>query len=863
MPNFRKPVSRRKFIAHSASLAAGSVVAANLAPVFRASAAQAAPEFRSDWANAHDRVWLGAEYWANPMHDWQIAHGRLELAFPAFDRNVHLLTRQLGERSGSFAMSLRIGRTDGGRLAGKGSFGFRVGAMGPLREYRNSLFNGSGLDCGVTGTGGLFIGNLNDAKAGAVPLDGESIELQLSAVPGANVYKLTLAAFDARTGNPLGELVREDINPVALIGNIAMVANFGSSGANAAAEKTNAAAGLGIGQFWFSDWRVSGSKVEAHADHAFGPILFSSYTLSRGVMKMTAQMPPIGDQDSQTVRLQIRKGVGWKTIAEEQIHPQSRTATFRIADWKDKRDVPYRLAYATRRKSGKNSETHWAGTVRRDPVDKPNLSVADVSCNFHTAFPNEQFVANMAKLNPDLLAFVGDQFYEPTAGYGVTHAPLDRAINDYLRKWYCHGWTWRELMRDRPSLALPDDHDVYQGNLWGEGGDGRKTTQEAGGYDLSAEWVNIVHRTQTAHHPDAYDPVPCKRGTSNYYGAMVYGGVSFAILADRHYKSGPEGKVPPSGNKRGDHVTAPDFDPKTGDVPGLQLLGEKQMQFLREWVTDWHGAEMKAVISQTILSAMATTHGGPNGMLRADYDANGWPQTSRNEALRIIRKAFAVHLAGDQHLPAVVHYGIDEHRDGPIAFAGPAVNVGYPRWWEPEKAPWLNARPGQGLTGDFTDHFGHPMTVLAVKNGEYAPRKPVLELVRDKASGLGLVRFDKRNRRISLECWPYLADPTQPNTQFPGWPVQFAMLENYARKSAAHLPTLKISGVKNPVLQVIEELTGELVYALRLPGLRWQPHVFAPGNYTVRVSEPESGRAKELTGIAAVADNKRVLEIKV
>src|SRR5690606_2444760 len=174
--------------------------------------------------------------------------------------------------------------------------------------------------------------------------------------------------------------------------------------------------------------------------------------------------------------------------------------------WNDRKDTPYRLAYTVQSKNGRNTESYWTGTIRRDPVSKNEITVADISCNYHSAFPNSLYVANTAKLDPDVLAFVGDQFYEPSAGYGITRAPLDRAIVDYLRKWYCHGWTWRELMRDRPSLALPDDHDVYQGNLWGQGGEGRITTQAAGGYDQPVEWVNVVHRTQTSHNPDPYDP---------------------------------------------------------------------------------------------------------------------------------------------------------------------------------------------------------------------------------------------------------------------------------------------------------------------------------------------------------------------
>ncbi|MEI8641361.1 hypothetical protein P4S68_10935 [Pseudoalteromonas sp. Hal099] len=51
--------------------------------------------------------------------------------------------------------------------------------------------------------------------------------------------------------------------------------------------------------------------------------------------------------------------------------------------------------------------------------------------------------------------------------------------------------------------------------------------------------VNMVHKTTLNHHPDPYDSTPTN-GISSYYGAMLYGGVGFAILADRQWKSGPE-----------------------------------------------------------------------------------------------------------------------------------------------------------------------------------------------------------------------------------------------------------------------------------------------------------------------------------
>ncbi|MEW6304945.1 MAG: alkaline phosphatase D family protein [Verrucomicrobiota bacterium] len=861
-----RKLNRRNFIAHSSSLAAGAVALTTLKPAWSSLAADAPGAFRSQWQRNFDRVWLGPEYWANPLQDWRVANGRAECVNAAPGRNVHLLTHQLAVAPGNLRMSVRLGRGDGA-LKGKGSAGFSVGVSGPLKEYRNSVLYGRGLDAGVTGDGRLFLGDPAAAKPGTIDVSGKEIELRLTAEPVGTGYRVNLSAHDA-VGKQLGQVTRDNVPAAQLAGNLALAANFGApQGAGggkgkAKAKAADGAANPGVGEFWFTDWRVEGTKLQAHADHAFGPILFTQYTLSGGVLKLTAQMPPIGTQESQTARLEVRKGKSWSKVAEEKIHPDARTVTFRAEKWDDKADHEYRVVYAQKFKDGQSEDAYWTGTIRRDPVDQPVLTVGDVSCNIHSAFPNHLLVANMAKLKPDFLAFTGDQFYESTAGYGVQRAPLDKAMIDYLRKWYVHGWTWRELMRDRPSISIPDDHDVYQGNLWGEAGDGRKTTQEAGGYDMPVEWVNVVHRTQTSHHPDPYDARPCKRGTTNYYGPLTYGRVSFAVIADRQYKSGPEGKVPPTGSPRGDHVKDPNFDPKTADLPGLELLGPGQMKFLNEWVADWRGADMKAVVSQTIFTAMATTHGGQE-VLVADYDTNGWPQSRRNEALRVIRKAFAVHLAGDQHLPAVVHYGVDEHRDAGVAFAGPAVNVGYVRFWEPERTNRNRKTGNTKLTGDFHDHFGNPLTVLAVKNGAVKPdNSDVLKFVQEKASGLGVVRFDKPNRRVTIECWPYLADPTHPGTQFPGWPVVVNTLDNYARKPAAHLPTLKISGAKNPVVHIFDN-KGELVYALRLASGSFQPHVFAAGRYTVRVSEPDTGKAKEIKSVEASAGNKAILEVRV
>ncbi len=790
-----------------------------------------------------------------------------------FDRNAvqrrDILTRQLGDGPGELRMSVRIGRRNGGALGeGQGSVGFRIGIQGPLHEYRNNVLFGTGLDAGVTADGRLFIDDLDLAKQGTVDLRREAIELRLLALPRDGHYEVTLAVTDAATGDHLGEHKRGEIAASRLVGNLALVANYppiGRAQGGAATSAGKAKAGgkpAPCGTFWFSEWHAAGSKVQRHDQHAFGPILFAQYTLSQRVLKLTAQMPPLGQRDSQNVRLEVRHGQAWTTLAKAPIDSAARTATFRVEGWDDTQNVPYQLSYTQLFGFADQTteEHHWSGIVRRDPTQAPVLTVGDVSCNLHSAFPNAAYVAQMTRLDPDLLAFTGDQFYEPSGGYGVQRSPLDAAILDMLRKWYLHGWTWRELMRDRPSISIPDDHDVYQGNIWGEGGAPNHGSQESGGYAMPPAWVNVVHRTQTSHHPDCHDPTPVGQGIGVYFGSLVYGRISFAILADRQFKSGPEGKVPATGG-RGDHVTDRGFDPKTADLPGLELLGERQLRFLRAWAADWRGADMKAVISQSPFTAMATTHGRERERLRADYDSNGWPQKARNAALLEIRKAFAFHIAGDQHLPAVVHYGIETHGDAGLAFAGPAVNSIYPRWWEPETPGSNRPAGGDEKLGEFHDSFGHPLTVLAVANPLLQFRAGVLDAERDKAAGLGIVRFNKRNRTITIECWPFLADVTRADTQFPGWPVTVSMLDNYARRAAAWLPLVQVEGTEHPVVQVVEERSGEVLYTLRIAGRSFRPHVFATGSYTVRVGEPETSRLKELRGLTALPRHDGTLKV--
>ena len=106
MANPRSDLTRRHFLQNSAALAVGAAVATTLPPL--AGAAETGDEFLANWRDCPDRVWLGPDFWSNPLQDWRVAGGRAECTNAAADRNVHVLTRSLSERDAAFTLRMYV-----------------------------------------------------------------------------------------------------------------------------------------------------------------------------------------------------------------------------------------------------------------------------------------------------------------------------------------------------------------------------------------------------------------------------------------------------------------------------------------------------------------------------------------------------------------------------------------------------------------------------------------------------------------------------------------------------------------------------------------------------------------------------------
>ena len=64
-----------------------------------------------------------------------------------------------------------------------------------------------------------------------------------------------------------------------------------------------------------------------------------------------------------------------------------------------------------------------------------------------------------------------------------------------------------------------------------------------------------------------------------------------------------------------------------------------------------------------------------------------------------------------------------------------------------------------------------------------------------------------------------------------------------------------IAGQADPVVQVIDESDGQIVYTLRIKGREFRPKVFQKGTYTIRVGQ-QDGNMKEFRGVKSLGPDQ-------
>ncbi|MGB7343877.1 MAG: sulfatase-like hydrolase/transferase [Pirellulaceae bacterium] len=485
-------------------------------------------------------------------------------------------------------------------------------------------------------------------------------------------------------------------------------------------------------------------------------LLWTQYCVADGQLKLSvhADVDPTRPTDA-AATLHFKNDGQWQEAATEPVTALTAMAEFRIKDWNSKQAVDYRVTCGA---------SELTGRIRAEPTDRGTFKLMAVACVNDEWFPYSEAVEQMIQQDPDLVFFAGDQIYESNAGGGIveanTEADVPDAMANYLAKWRMFGLTFRDLLKDRPSVMITDDHDIYANDLWGDGGRRMKGDRTTGGYPMHPKWVNAVERTQTWHLPDPANVGPWGDGINAYFASLDYGGVSFAILEDRKFKSPPSAVLSkPISNPESDQpnrtlevIMDPAFDTNKLDRDNLQLLGEAQEEFVTQWA--------KRVADERLLAAVFSqspfVNIGNYDVTEGDMDSNGWPQSARNRALRAIAPAQAVMISGDIHFGTLHQHGVDDWGDGPWGFSVPAFASKQNRSWRPSAAAQGREVPGVVGSGNHHDRFGNKISVAGTAHGE---------------NGYGMLLFDKVNRKITMELHTMDGDRKPSHHDVPGWPL--------------------------------------------------------------------------------------------
>jgi alkaline phosphatase D len=837
-------------------------------------------KFVSRWEKSPDRVWAGPDYWANRLQDWSVRSGRLECLSEKPMRTVHLVTRNISKNRGNINTSVNIFLRESDKADPDAAAGFLIGAGRGLDYLAASLIFHSwgelaGIFIGLDTRGNLFIRDFEKENYFYVydkknNITWKEAQVIVTISPEDDNYAIRILAINPFTNIVIDKIEYNGIPQERIQGNIALAAHAGYGKQKSAG-------------FSFSEWKVSGTKIGRNNEGNIGPVITAQYTLSRNTLKITAQLMPLGENDNEEVLLEMKEGEKWVQESSTKILKPSYTAHFRINDWTVKENTEYRIAYKL--KSAKNNIFYLNGVIKHDPVEKEEIKMLSLSCiqqiikpdrnkwsgidggyfpySRAILYPHNLLVTNLKKVDADILYFAGDQVYEGASPTAADFGP--NAGLDYLYKWYLWCLTYRDLTTCIPAITIPDDHDVYHGNLWGAGGKATpegKTgaeAQDAGGYKMPAEFVNMVQATQTSHLPDPFDPRPVAQGIGVYYTECNIGGISMAVLEDRKFKSAPGELLPDAMISNGWPLNKNWSTRYDSRIDNAVLLGERQLSFLEQWAGDWSNQTwMKVALSQTLFSNLATLprdsmddNAVPvmpipdsgayidGDKLATDFDSDGWPQIERDKAIKLFRKAFATHIVGDQHLGSTVQYGVDDFRDAGYAIVSPATGNIWPRHWFPP-AEGKNRKPEWPKNyGDFEDGFGNKLTVFAVANPHKTEMEPTAH--NELSTGFSLIKFNRLTHDIELANWPYYADPEK-DKPFPFWPVRISQLDNYGKLTTGWLPEVKVEGITNPVIKIYREFTGELVYSLRIAGSSFQPKVFEMGNYRIEIGEPDQDK---------------------
>jgi hypothetical protein len=112
---------------------------------------------------------------------------------------------------------------------------------------------------------------------------------------------------------------------------------------------------------------------------------------------------------------------------------------------------------------------------------------------------------------------------------------------------------------------------------------------------------------------------------------------------------------------------------------------------------------------------------------------------------------------------------------------------------------------------------------------------------------IGQIHIAPEERYITY----HLDNDLQPSKNAdPDWPIICEHSADYHRGHVGYRPPLEITGIANAVIHVTDEESNTRIYELRMDGSALLPRVFATGQYTLSVGDPDTGTLHEFHNLS-------------
>ena len=125
-------------------------------------------------------------------------------------------------------------------------------------------------------------------------------------------------------------------------------------------------------------------------------IAFGIYTTSNNTLKLSAQLFPLYPEESREVKLAFYQNNIWRVVQTEQVNEIGWSVLFRIENFDMSKDIRYKIMHG--------ETAYFEGLIRKDPINKAQITLAALSCNSNKdRGDRDGYVRNINTLNPDLI----------------------------------------------------------------------------------------------------------------------------------------------------------------------------------------------------------------------------------------------------------------------------------------------------------------------------------------------------------------------------------------------------------------------------------------------------------------------------